>query len=121
MICHFNHQPCKYINCPIWDEGRQRCMFQLAMLKILAWPATELGQQSPLTETEADILGLVAQGRHNSQIADQLGMPLKRVEKCVSGILVRLGAKNRAHAVSIAIRRGIIAPPEDNDKKDIPG
>lgn len=65
-------------------------------------------QPSLLNETERNILRMMAQGRNNLNIAGSLDIPVKRVGKYVSDILVRLDAKNRAHAVTIAVRKGII-------------
>lgn len=120
MICQFNHQPCQYINCPLWDEGRQDCLFRLAMLKVLAWPAAELGQPPLLTDTERDILVLMADGRHNEYIAYELGIQTKRVSRYVADILAKLDARSRAHAVTIAVTRGIIVLPEDHANEQVP-
>lgn len=67
-------------------------------------------EQPPLTKTQQDILGLVALGRRNGEIAEALSIPRKKVSNHVSDLLLRLGAKNRPHAVTIAVREGLIKP-----------
>lgn len=101
----------------MWDELQQHCLLRLALFKLLGRPATPAGQPSPLTATEKDILLLMAQGNQNMMIAEVLDLPPRRVSKCISDILVRLDARNRAHAVSIAIRQGIITLPEDTNER----
>lgn len=90
-------------------------------MRFLELPAAFLGQQLPLTETEKNILALIALGRQNSQIAEDLKLPLKRVSQYVADILVKLDARTRAHAVSKAILRGIIKPPQEHEQGEIPG
>lgn len=119
MICQFNHQPCKYIDCPLWDEDQQRCLFQLAILKILAWPVADLGQPPLLTGMEKDILVLMSQGCRNSKIAEAVGIKPRAVSIYIADILVKLGAKNRAHAVTLAVSKGIITLSEDHERERI--
>lgn len=109
MICQFNHQPCQYIECPLWDEGLQKCLFQLAILKILGRPEKGPEQPALLTETQENILGMVARGYKTSKIAEVLSISPRKVNKHISDLLVRLDAKNRAHAVTIAVREGILS------------
>ena len=109
MICQFNHQPCQYIECPLWDEGQQSCLFQLAILKILGRPETAPEQPALLTRTQEDILWMIARGCHTREIAETLSISPRKVGKHVSDLLVRLDAKNRAHVVTIAVRKGIIS------------
>ena len=62
----------------------------------------------PLTEREIDVLRLVAAGNSNKQIADQLSISEATVKSRVTNILSKLGANDRAHAVTIGLKRGII-------------
>ena len=109
MICQFNHQPCQYIECPLWDEGQQRCLFQLAIFKILGRPEKSPEQPALLTRTQEDILGMFARGYKTSEIAEALSISPRKVNRHVSDLLVRLDANNRAHAVTIAVRAGILS------------
>jgi DNA-binding NarL/FixJ family response regulator len=61
-----------------------------------------------LTEREIDVLGLIAAGNGNKQIADQLSISEATVKSRVTNILSKLGANDRAHAVTIGLKRGII-------------
>jgi two-component system NarL family response regulator len=62
-----------------------------------------------LTLRELDVLQLVADGGHNAEIATQLGIKEETVKAHIRTILGKLGAHSRAHAVTIAIRRGFIS------------
>jgi DNA-binding NarL/FixJ family response regulator len=61
-----------------------------------------------LTEREIGVLRLIAAGNGNKQIADQLAIGEATVKSHVSNILSKLGANDRAHAVTIGLKRGII-------------
>jgi DNA-binding NarL/FixJ family response regulator len=61
-----------------------------------------------LTPREVDVLRLIANGNANKQIADQLSIGEASVKSYVSNILSKLGASDRAHAVTIGLKRGII-------------
>jgi len=61
-----------------------------------------------LTPREVDVLRLIANGNANKQIADQLSIGEASVKSYVANILSKLGANDRAHAVSIGLKRGII-------------
>ncbi len=61
-----------------------------------------------LTPREVEVLGLVARGLGNKEVGDVLGTAPGTVKAHVQSILAKLGAKDRTHAVTIALRRGII-------------
>jgi DNA-binding NarL/FixJ family response regulator len=61
-----------------------------------------------LTEREIDVLKLIASGHANKQIADDLSISEATVKSRVTNILSKLGANDRAHAVTIGLKRGII-------------
>ncbi|MGN6131441.1 MAG: LuxR C-terminal-related transcriptional regulator, partial [Nocardioidaceae bacterium] len=84
----------------------------LAELAALA-PATERSRREAppsggLTARESEILGLVAQGRTNGEIARQLFISAKTVSVHVSNILAKLGASGRTEAAAIARREQLI-------------
>lgn len=73
--------------------------------------AAELAEHSTddeLTEREIDVLRLIGTGNGNKQIADQLSIGEATVKSHVTNILSKLGANDRAHAVTIGLKRGII-------------
>lgn len=61
-----------------------------------------------LTDREREILRLLAAGRPNKAIAAELGISERTVKYHVSEILARLGAANRAQAVVLAQRLGVL-------------
>jgi DNA-binding NarL/FixJ family response regulator len=61
-----------------------------------------------LTEREVDVLKLISAGNGNKQIADVLSISEATVKSRVTNILSKLGANDRAHAVTIGLKRGII-------------
>jgi DNA-binding NarL/FixJ family response regulator len=61
-----------------------------------------------LTEREIDVLRLIGAGNGNKQIADVLSISEATVKSRVTNILSKLGANDRAHAVTIGLKRGII-------------
>ena len=61
-----------------------------------------------LTEREIEVLRLIADGNANKQIADELSISEATVKSRVTNILSKLGANDRAHAVTIGLKRGII-------------
>ena len=62
----------------------------------------------PLTPAETDVLRLIAAGNTNKLIGDQLHITEDTVKARVKNILSKLGAHDRTHAVTIALKRGII-------------
>jgi DNA-binding NarL/FixJ family response regulator len=63
---------------------------------------------SNLTVREIDVLRLVAAGNANKLVADKLSITEDTVKAHVKNILSKLGANDRTHAVTIAVKRGII-------------
>jgi DNA-binding NarL/FixJ family response regulator len=61
-----------------------------------------------LTEREIEVLQLIAAGNSNKLIADALSIGEATVKSHVTNILSKLGANDRAHAVTIGLKRGII-------------
>ncbi|MFJ2925987.1 AAA family ATPase [Streptomyces massasporeus] len=63
-----------------------------------------------LTAREQDVLRLLALGRSNRQIGEELFISGKTASVHVSNILAKLGASSRGEAVAIAYREGLITP-----------
>jgi DNA-binding NarL/FixJ family response regulator len=73
--------------------------------------AAELAEHAAddeLTQREIDVLRLIAAGNSNKLIADQLSIGEATVKSHVTNILSKLSANDRAHAVTIGLKRGII-------------
>ena len=64
---------------------------------------------APLTHRERQILNQIANGNTNKQIARMLNISEQTIKNHVSAILRKLNANDRAHAVVLAIRRGLIS------------
>ena len=61
-----------------------------------------------MSPREIDVLRLIAAGNSNKLIADQLSIGEATAKSHVANILSKLGANDRAHAVTIGEKRGII-------------
>jgi DNA-binding NarL/FixJ family response regulator len=61
-----------------------------------------------LSPAEIRVLGMIAEGNANKEIAAQLSVSEDTVKGQVRNILSKLGANDRTHAVMIGLKRGII-------------
>ena len=66
-------------------------------------------ERGPLTERESEVLGLLAKGLANKQIAAALGISEHTVKFHVSSIYTKLNVTNRTEAVRAGLRGGWIA------------
>jgi DNA-binding NarL/FixJ family response regulator len=62
-----------------------------------------------LSERQLEVLSLIAKGLSNNEICLELEVALETVKTHVLHILQRLDARNRAHAVNIGHRQGLLA------------
>jgi DNA-binding NarL/FixJ family response regulator len=69
----------------------------------------EPASQGPLTDRESEVLGLLAKGLANKQIAVSLGISEHTVKFHVSSIYTKLNVTNRTEAVREGLRGGWIA------------
>ncbi len=86
----------------IVDSGRRRIPLEIAR---------ELGEHivdDGLSDREIEVLKLIAAGTSNKIIASQLSLAETTVKTHVQNILLKLGANDRTHAVTIALKRGYI-------------
>jgi DNA-binding CsgD family transcriptional regulator len=85
-----------------------------------AWPDDELGVVSdtrrpstptPLSAREHEVLTLIADGRSLPEVAERLTISPATVRTHAANIYRKLGARNRPHAVALALGLGLIDPP----------
>lgn len=69
--------------------------------------AEHMGQED-LTRRELEVLELIREGNKNKQIADQLSISETTVNFHIKNIVDKLQANDRTHAVTIALRRGLL-------------
>jgi len=73
-------------------------------------PLAGLGRDTltaPLSQRESEVIGLLAAGRENAEIAAVLGVSVHTVERHVANIFIKIGVRNRAEATAWAHRRGL--------------
>jgi DNA-binding NarL/FixJ family response regulator len=75
--------------------------------EVAARLAEHLGEED-LTSRELDVLRLLRDGYRNKQIGDELRIAETTVNFHVKNLVGKLGANDRTHAVTIAIRRGLL-------------
>jgi DNA-binding NarL/FixJ family response regulator len=63
-----------------------------------------------LTPREAEVLRLVAEGRTNQEIADQLTLSIKTVQTHRANVMEKLDLRDITHLVRFAVHHGLIAP-----------
>ncbi|WP_342251412.1 response regulator transcription factor [Sphingomonas sp. OTU376] len=74
----------------------------------IAHALAEHALDEPLTDREAAILRLVAEGHPNKQIAWRLTLSVDTIKAQLKTIFEKLGVHDRTHAVTVATRRGYI-------------
>jgi DNA-binding NarL/FixJ family response regulator len=75
--------------------------------EVAARLAEHLGDDD-LTARELDVLRLIRDGNRNKQIADQLSISENTVNFHIKNLVDKLQANDRTHAVTIALRRGLL-------------
>ena len=75
--------------------------------EIAAELAEHAGEEH-LSARELEVLGLIARGNANKEIAARLAITEETVKSHITKILAKLSANDRTHAVTIGLKRGII-------------
>jgi DNA-binding CsgD family transcriptional regulator len=97
---------------PHFEPGRHLTVIQFATGRSLDEPFGRWGPRAGavLSPREREVLALVAAGRTGAEIAAGLFVSRATVETHVANALTKLGARNRAHAIAIALRDGELDP-----------
>ena len=76
-------------------------------------------RQNPanLTRREVEVLGLVATGLRNSEIADRLVLSQRTIDHHVAAILRKLNVRSRSQATAEAFRLGLATAPDETVKR----
>jgi len=75
--------------------------------EVAARLAEHLGEED-LSRRELDVLRLIRDGHRNKEVADRLGIAETTVNFHIKNLVDKLGANDRTHAVTIAVRRGLM-------------
>jgi DNA-binding NarL/FixJ family response regulator len=76
-------------------------------VEVAARLAEHMGDEN-LTSRELEVLGLIRDGHRNKQIADELAISETTVNFHIKNLVEKLNANDRTHAVTIALKRGIL-------------
>jgi DNA-binding NarL/FixJ family response regulator len=87
-------------------EALQRAVDAAADSNQFVDPATNGG--SPLTRRQREVLQLLADGLSTDAAANRLGLSAETIRTHTKAVIRRLEARDRAHAVAIALRSGLI-------------
>jgi len=71
-------------------------------------PAASAPGEGGLSAREVQVVRLLASGLTNDEIAEQLVLSVRTVERHVSNIYSKLGARGRAHATAFALTSGLV-------------
>jgi DNA-binding NarL/FixJ family response regulator len=82
-----------------------------ALIRRAPAPAADGSRLKGLTPRELEVLRLLAEGRRQPEIAEQLVISPGTVAKHIEHILEKLGAHSRAEAVAVAYREDLFGSP----------
>lgn len=77
------------------------------MMDRLRQPKVQTPPHAELTEREMEVFRLLAQGKSNQEIADQLFIGIKTVKFHVTNLLAKLGVEDRTQAAIYAYKHGL--------------
>ena len=75
-------------------------------------------RQPSLSNREREIMSLLAEGLTGEEVADRLFLSAETVKTHVRNAMNKLEARNRVHAIAIALRQGEIALPDEEGAQD---
>ncbi|WP_342249132.1 response regulator transcription factor [Sphingomonas sp. OTU376] len=85
----------------VFNGGRH---LSVSVAREIAWHL----DSERLNERECEVLSLAAAGNSNRQIASHLSLSEDTIKGYMKSIFAKLGVSDRTHAVTVAVRRGMI-------------
>lgn len=97
---------------PFLYPDAERALLRERLRRAQAEDATDDAEaaREPLTPRELEVVKLIAEAYSNDEIAEQLVISKKTVERHRANILERLGMRDRVELTRFAIRRGLVEP-----------
>ena len=92
------------------DELRNALLFAVHGKSVISEAFRSLPAPE-LTVRQLEVLDGVVRGLSNPDIAAELGVGVESVKTHVSGVIQRLGARDRTHAAALGVREGLVSPP----------
>ena len=89
-------------------EKGKRATGQAASLEERSKPRPAQSRPDSLTKREVEVLRLVASGRTNNEIAEELFLSVRTVERHIGNIYGKIAARGRADATAYTLTRGLI-------------
>jgi DNA-binding NarL/FixJ family response regulator len=87
----------------------------IARRKTIGIPA-DRNPENPLSNREQEVLNLIAAGQSNAEIAEALFLSPETIKSHVKTLLVKLQAKDRTHALVIALQAGFVTVPSSRSQ-----
>lgn len=111
-------RPAEIVNAVRLVADGESLLFPAAVRELAARYGTGYGtaaareemRRAALTGREAEVLGLMARGLSNAEIAARLVVGTETVKSHVSAVLAKLGARDRTQAVIAAYESGFVSP-----------
>jgi DNA-binding NarL/FixJ family response regulator len=85
---------------------------QSLMAELLRGDAPATAKGTPLTDREREVLNWLARGLSSKEVARRLEISVRTVETHRANLMHKLGVKSVAVLIQVAIREGIIDPPQ---------
>jgi DNA-binding NarL/FixJ family response regulator len=82
----------------------------LAQPRLATVPLRAPAYPDGLTEREVDVLRLIAAGRSNREIADELVLSVRTVERHITNLYGKIDARGKADATAYALGHGLAEP-----------
>jgi DNA-binding NarL/FixJ family response regulator len=96
------------------EASFSRAMAAKLLREMVRQSGQKAASSEDLTAREKEVLGLVAQGKTNKEIAVALSLAENTVKNHLKNILEKLHLENRVQAAMFAMRKGLASPPKSS-------